>query len=258
MELGESRIVNSILRMIGTEVLNNEVEPYINNICNRDFMVMKSMKQVMDIFGNSIDEFLSCLSEEELLSLRSYTGYNFRNINAVSRYAWTYENGNEDKKREFSQLGFEISKIMNKYNMPKMDFVTFRGTTIDSFSSYGITDLSQLANLQGKYLYESGFTSTSMLEETSYYNQTINDKTYNIGIRYLIPSDCDDGVLLANTNLSYSVSQNEFVLNRGTLTKVIDVKVDEKMKTAILTVVLIPKKIYDINYNKNKMSSINK
>ena len=74
-----------------------------------------------------------------------------------------------------------------------------------------------------------------------------------MGIKYLIPAENDDGALLMDNNLSYSATQNEFLLNKGTLSKVIDVKIQDS--SVILTTILIPKKVYDINYNKDSNCS---
>ena len=252
--MGDSRVTNMVLKMLGPNI-RNEIDIYIDNVCSRDFTVMKSINQVKNIFNESLDDFLSSLSEEELLNLRSYTGYNFWNINAVLRNNWRYEtNGTltHEKVKEYREICDVVSSVLNKFNIPNIDFITFRGTTLDSFSSYGISELSQLEKMKGKFLYEQGFTSTSILEETSYFNKTLDDGRFcNVGIRYLIPSESNDGALLIDNNVSYSVSQNEFLLNSGSLSKVIDVMIDENNNTAILTVVLVPKKVYDIRYNKS-------
>ena len=260
MLIGESRVTNSILRMLGPEI-KNEIDNYINEVCSRDFMIMSSMEQVNNLFRESVDKFLESLSAEDLLNLRTYTGYNYKNINAILRGNWTYDaNGSltEEKSAEFRKLSMAIEEIINKFIMPRVDFVAFRGTTLDSFTNYGISELSQLENLEGKFLYEQAFTSTSILEGTSYYNKILDDGRFcNVGIRYLIPSDSDDGALLTSEDTSYAVGQNEFLLNKASLFKVIDVKVDKNTNTAVLTVVLIPKKIYDKNYNRGRTGSKN-
>lgn len=257
MVIGESKIANMVLRMIGPES-RNQIDEYINNVSTRDFLIIKSMEQIQNIFKSSLDNFLTSLTEEELLNLRSYTGYNFRNINAILRGNWSYEvNGalNEEKIKELKKLSNSISQIVNKFNLPEVDFITFRGTTLDSFSSYGISELSQLKNLKGKFLYEPGFTSTSIIEDTCYFNKNLEDgKNYNIEIRYLISSECNDGALLIDWNISYSSNQNEFLLNSASLSKVIDVKIDENNNSAVLTVILIPKKIYELNLDKTRNS----
>lgn len=252
MKQGESKITNMVLKMLGDQI-RSQIDDYVEDVCSRNFTVMESIEQVKYFFKKSLDEFLSSLSEEELFNLRSYTGYNFWNINAVLRNNWRYEtNGisTPDKIKNYKEISEIVSTILDKFNCPLMDFVTFRGTTIDAFSSYGINDLSDFETLKDKFLYEQGFTSTSILEDTSYFNKTLDDGRFcNVGIRYLVPSENNDGALLMDNNLSYSLSQNEFLLNKGALFKVIDIKIDNN--TVILTVVLVPKKVYDINYNKS-------
>ncbi len=255
---GESRITNMVLKILGEEIQNN-INDYVYDVCSRDFVVMNSIEQVKEIFGTSTDKFLNNLSEEELLNLRSYTGYNFKNINAVLRNNWNYEvNGalTSDKFNTYKELSDSVSNLLDRFSSPSINFMSFRGTTLDSFSNYGITNISELETLKDKYIYEQGFTSTSILEQSSYFNKTLDDGRYcNIGIKYLIPAENSDGALLIDDNMSYSTNQNEFLLNKGSLSKVVDVKVDNN--TAILTVVLIPKKIYDMNYNINNTKNIN-
>lgn len=256
MKQGESRVTNMILKMLGDDI-RNQIDSYVDDICSRYFTVLESSEQVREVFNESLDDFLSNLSEEELFNLRSYTGYDFWNINAVLRNNWRYEtNGvlTADKTVKYREISKAVSSVLDKFKCPSIDFVTFRGTTIDAFSSYGINDLSDLETLKGNFLYEQGFTSTSILENTSYFKKTLDDGRFcNVGIRYLIPSGNNDGALLLDSNLSYSVGQNEFLLNTGALSKVVDVKIDDN--TAVLTVVLIPKKVYDINYSMNMSGS---
>lgn len=108
--------------------------------------------------------------------------------------------------------------------------------------------------MKDKFIYEEGFTSTSILKDTSYFGKSLETgKNYNVEIKYLISSDSQDGALLMNSNFSYSPNQNEFLINVGSLAKVIDVNVDYENSTASLTVVLVPKKlwnIYEVNNTK--------
>ena len=244
--------------MLGSDI-RNKIDNYIMDVSSREFLVMDSLDQVKKLFEESLDDFLESLSSDELFDLRSYTGYNYKDINAVMRRNWSYDkNGflDQQKNDEIRALATSIEKILNKFVIPEINFVAFRGRTISSFSSYGIMELSQLENLKGKFMYEPGFTSTSIIEESSYINKKLDDgRLCNVGIRYLIPSECNDGALLISDNTSYSVSQNEFLLNKGSLSKVIDVSIDVDSNSAILTVILIPKKIYDLGYRETKNSS---
>ena len=236
----------------------SEIDNYVNDVCSRDFIVMKSVSQIKNIFGESLEKFLLSLSEADELNLRTWSGFRYVDINAVLRGNWNYElNGllTTEKTNEFRQLSSMLSNLISKFSTPELDFITFRGTTIDSFASYGISELSQLENLVGKYLYEQGFTSTSMLEDTSYFNKKLDDGRFcNVGIRYLIPAESNDGALLIDSDMSYSTGQNEFLINTGSLSKVVDVTVDNDSNVAVLTVVLVPKQIYDkIKMDSKKM-----
>ena len=114
----------------------------------------------------------------------------------------------------------------------------------------------ELENLRGKFLYEQGFTSASIIENSSYFNRNFNDgKKYNIEVRYLISSECEDGLLLVNKDTSHYSDENEYLIDKGSLSKVIDVKIDKERDIAIITVVLIPKKIYDREYCQDKTNS---
>lgn len=256
--IGESRVINSILRMMGEES-RKEIDNYLEDVSSRDFLVMSSIEQVNNIFGKNIDQFYMSLSEDELMDLRTWTSYNFSNINAILRNNWTYENNGlltEGKKSEIRELASRISKIFTKYINPQENFVVFRGTTVDSFKDYGITNLSELENLKGKFLYEQGFISTSIIEDYCYFKRDFNDgKKYNVKIRYLISSEKNDGILLINKDTSHYSNEFEYLLDKGSLSKVIDVKVAKDSDTAILTVVLIPRKVYDREYQNNKTSS---
>lgn len=100
-------------------------------------------------------------------------------------------------------------------------------------------------------MYEEGFTSTSISSESSYFNKTLeNGKTYNVGIKYLIPRESKDGILLSSSDLSYSPNQNEYLLNSGSLVKVLDVSVDSERNLAELVVMLIPKRLWDLENNR--------
>ena len=252
----DSKYVNMLLKMIDKTVGLDFVDKYVGEVSSRDYIVMTSSSQIDMFFANSLDVFLSNLTYDELLELRSYTGYEYKFINAILRNNWTYdEHGMLDleKKIKYRNLAERINVILSKFNSPNIDFVSFRGTTLDSFSSYGVFEISDLNKLKGQYLYDSAFVSTSVFSESSYINKRLDDgRNCNIGIKYLIPSESSDGALLINKETSYSISQSEYLLKSGVLSKVIDVKVDEVNNTAMLTVILVPKKVYEFNYEKNK------
>lgn len=252
------RKLRILLRLLGKEKID-EIESYVNDIPLDDFCEFHSREQVLGLFSEKINDFRYQLTDIELMDLRSYTGYNFKNINAILRGNWNYEeNGllNQEVGAKYRSLARNIENIIDKFPKPDTNFVVFRGVEVNYFSKYGITSLNELASMKDKFIYEEGFTSTSILKDTSYFSKSLETgKNYNVEIKYLISSDSQDGALLMNSNFSYSPNQNEFLINAGSLSKVIDVNVDYENFTASLTVVLVPKKlwnIYEVNNTKEQ------
>ncbi len=207
--------------------------------------VLVSINKTPD-FSEDLESFFKETTTYDMDDIRRYTGYDYKFINAYLRDNWTYEeNGlkTEKKTTELRELSDRISELISKFSSAKSQFKTFRGTTIKEFKKYGITSLEDLLCLRDHYLYDTGFTSTSLEEDSSYYNKVINDELCNIKIIYIIPKDSNDGIPLLAEQLSYSINQNEYLLDRCSLSKVLSVKIEGN--TATITTVLIPKNIWD-------------
>ncbi len=192
------------------------------------------------------------LTEEQIYALKGYTGLNFKKINSLLRKIWNYEElgikTELDEKKIQADIAL-IDEIISYFPESMEPFITYRGTTIDAFKQYNIESIEELNNLNGKFLYEEAYTSTSLDENKSYYNKNIYGTVTNIEIKYIVPPHFNDGIPLTTSNLSYSPNLQEYLIGRNALSKVI--KVETKIKTAIITVILIPKKIWD-KKEKNK------
>lgn len=226
-----------------------EIETLLREISSYDF----SKPEFTDV----AEEFTKKLSQEELMVLREYTGYNFKKINALLRNNWNYEEHgrrSEEEDRRFREDVNQIDQIVDKFPKNEKAFITYRGSTLHSFSKYGINSLEDLVSLKGKYLYEEGFTSTSLDEESSYFNKEIFGKINNVETKYVIPPYSQDGMPLINDQLSYSPNQNEYIIERNSLAKVIDVEI--KDRSAILTVLLIPKSIWNKKEMQEKKENV--
>ena len=70
-------------------------------------------------------------------------------------------------------------------------------------------------------------------------------------IEYLIPEEANDGIPLIDDNLSYSKVQNEYLINKGSLSKIVDIKISPDGNLAYIKTVLIPQKMWNIIYNKS-------
>ncbi len=245
MEKGTNYSVECALNYIKA-TKRQEIEQYIADCLNRDFVVSSSN----ELLEEKAAEFIDKLNPSEQSTIRSYTGFQFRNINAILRDNWSYEvNGQLTPKlrEEYYNLAEEIRQILYKAVPISQNIKCYRGVSLSAFSSYNIFTMKDLYFLQGKYLYEPGFTSTSIDKEKSFFYTnpyTLTGKP-NILIEYLIPEESDDGVLLSTSNISFSPNQSEFIINSSSLFKVLDVQIDETKVVAYLKAILVPEKIWN-------------
>lgn len=250
MQKGESRNTNLVLRLIKDRQV--PIKNFITRVMREPFYSFQREEEVNHLFSTSTMDFLHHLSEEELLDLRQYTGYQYKQLNALLRNNWSYEEHgllSDEQKDKYEQLSESIRHILDKYISPEINFITYRGVSLSAFSKYGITSLSDLEYMKGKYMYEEGFTSTSILQKTSYFNQHLETGIdYNIEIQYFISKNTREGALLSSENMSYSPSQNEYLLNAGSLTKIVDVEIKKETNQATLKAIVVPKKVWDLTY----------
>ena len=197
-------------------------------------------------FTEEIEQFENSVSLDDLQIMKSYTGFDFKWINAILRNNWNYEEHGlktEEKVRKWQTIGEKISSLIDMFPSTQESFMTYRGTTIREFYQYGIHTLEELNALKGKYLYEKAFTSTSLEEDNSYFGKEIRGEIPNIEVKYIIPSNSQDGIPLLSSDLNYYLPRKEYVLNKDALSKVLDVEVKEN--TAHISVLLIPKRIWN-------------
>ncbi|MBE6155052.1 MAG: hypothetical protein E7163_05765 [Firmicutes bacterium] len=259
MEIGYNKNVRYILSFIGIENVEL-IEAYIENILRQEFVDFSSEEDITKVLEEYANSYTGKLALNEIETIRSYTGFRFRELNAVLRNNWNYEiNGKltDEIRREYLSLSEDIKQIIAKTTDLPTNIKTYRGVSIDAFSGYGIRKINDLKYLEGKYLYESGFTSTSLVEKNCFfYNQSDWGTKSNILIEYLVPSS-DDGIWLNNDLLSYSASQNEFLINSASLFKVLNVEVNNLDDTVKMQVMLIPKKMWnkvDYEIQKNNVN----
>ena len=90
MEKGTNYNVSYLLRYIG-EDKQKELDSYIQEMNHQDYQKFSDESEVNKTFASFLNEYLSRLNNENLANLRSYTGLQFRNVNAVLRNNWNYE-----------------------------------------------------------------------------------------------------------------------------------------------------------------------
>ena len=246
---GTSFSTRYILNNLGSENVQ-ELSSYIEQVLKEEFVEFTSVEQINKTFLEIVRDYIDSLSLKELSDLRFYTGYEYRFINNTMRNKWNYEeNGllTTEKKEYYQQLGESIKKIIDKFPSLNINIKSYRGISIKAFYDYGITTISDLSLMQGQYIYEQGFTSTSLLRNNSYFRRKDLEwhDTCNIEIEYFIPSLCQDGAILLSDVLSYSKSQLEYILNCGSLSKIIKVEINEEQNTAKLSAILLPKSLWN-------------
>ena len=246
----QNRITNSVLRMIGESTMGS-VDQYTEDIVNRSYKSFKSIDELNEFFKDYMTNFYSNSNLDDIENIRYYTGPGFKEINAILRDNWNYEvNGllSEDKKKEMIELSRNLSNSMDKTSsqLPS-NIKVYRGVSLDSFKDYGVNNIFDLKNLVGQYCYERGFTSTSLVRDSSSFaSNSDNWKNYNIEIEYLVPSECSEGLPLITDDLSYSGIKHEFLINSGCLIKIVGALIEQDK--AYLTAIVVPKKVWDKAY----------
>ena len=246
---GTSWTTRYLINTLGPEKCQ-ELSIYSEDVLKEEFIELTSVDQINELFSDIVKEYIEKLSIKELGDLRFYTGYDYRFINNTMRGKWNYEeNGllTPEKKEYYRKLGESIYQIINKFPPLPMNIKSYRGVNIKAFYDYGITSLDDLIYMENQYIYESGFSSTSLLRNVSYFGREDLGwhDTCNIEIEYSIPSLCQDGAILLSDALSYSKTQMEYVINSGSLAKITSVEIDREKNTARLKALLIPKSLWD-------------
>ena len=244
MEKGNNSYVDKFLRFISDE-----------DKVNMDYFYVESLLKNY----SSNDSSLLCVSDlsyEDNDILLNYSGYNYKHINAALRGTWNYEeNGDIINKDNYLMLGKRVEEIIGGYPTILNDnIMVYRGVDLDYFKQYGIDSLEDLKELEGKYMLDKGFVSTSIDEDKCFFKKENEmGKNYNIKIEYMIPHEFRDGIFLGE-NSSYSSSQQEFLINTSNLSRVSSVTINDD-NTAVVRAVIMPKELYD-DYYKDKNTNV--
>lgn len=245
---GTSNYVEKILRFISEENKESMNYFYLESI-GREYKKVNVTEEIFDYIEN--DE----LTQTEIGALLNYSGYNFKQINAVLRDTWNYEeNGNLGNMGIYRQDAEQLKNIIMEHPSKLQDnIMTYRGVDLSYFKQYGIETLEDLKSLEGRHLYDRGFVSTSLQEDKCFFGKDNElGLNYNVKIEYMIPFEFRDGIYL-NANMSYTPGQQEYLINAANLSRVSSVTINED-NTAVIRTTLIPKEIYD-DYYKNVITN---
>ena len=242
-----SMILNIVESYQGKEQLEF-IESFCDFVLDRSFIEFQNEEDIFAVFNDYMRELCSNIKYYDREIIKEYTGTLFRDVNAVLRNNWDYEmNGRCTKEREKDAL--EIANDMQEifYNSGSYlpaDIKVYRGVSISAFKKFGVRKLEDLVFLKGQYVFDSGFTSTSIIRGRSFFDRSLGfHDTCNIEIEYLVPIESNDGLPLITNSLTYSPVQTEFLINKGSLSKIVDVDIIDGK--AYIKAIHIPQRVWD-------------
>ena len=250
-------IITNMIKNVMYEETYIQFEDYLLDVLNRNFIEFADENQVKNVFSDYLVQFYNNNSFSNVEKIRYYTGIAYKYVNSILRNTWDYDSNGlltEEKEKNYKSLSNDISYIIRNNNPINYDFKVYRGVNISSFSEYGIHSLEELVNMKNQYYLENAFTSTSLIRKESFFDRDLEwHDSCNIEIEYMIPCESNDGMPLIDDNLSYSKKQNEFLINKGSVSKIVDVRINSEKTKAYVKAILVPQKILD-QYMQNNIN----
>lgn len=243
-EVRTSKDVGTVLRLIGSTERNN-IASFYSNCIDRSYASFKDREMAL----MTIDTGNYCREVKDIFN--DYSGFNYRRINASARDRWSYEkHGHIKDKERFDEISKSLKNAIDENQRSIGNVKVYRGVPLKYFEEYGVSSLDDLKGLEGGFLLDRGFVSTSLVEDDCYYkSENELGLDYNVEIEYLIPEEFEDGVSISS--LSYSPNQTEYLINSWNLAQVVGVSMDAD-DGAVVQALLIPKHIYDMGYRHEK------
>lgn len=237
---GTSQTTRMIFGWLSTE-RRNALDSFCSECGKREYTKFTDLENALMFIP------LPVLNDEDKLALSHYSGFSYFSLNRAIKGKWNYEeNGHislfEERKRQAEELSKAISNNQSSVGNIKV----YRGVPLKYFRDYGINTIDDLESLEGNYLLDEGFVSTSLVEEECFYRKNPgNGVNYNVMIEYLIPEEFTDGI--CNVGESHFINESEYLINTWSLAEVTSVKCDGEDR-AIIQALLVPKKVYDEYY----------
>lgn len=241
---------NFTLRIIEDEGKMNDILGFVDEKSKLTPKVYQSVEEFYDANPGYKETLASTLSQDEKDVLRDYTIVGFTAINSTARGIWDYEKlgkltpeirANNEEKLE------KISGAIKRSPAVAEDFLTFRGTNLDGFRTYGIHELSELKKLEGQFYLDQSPTSTALIRERGFADRkeaSLWVGSSNIEIRYHIPAGSNDAIAILSEDTSGATSQTEVLLDQFSLSYVSSVRYDRE-DHAVVDMILVPKSMYD-------------
>jgi hypothetical protein len=244
------RMTGFYLREIQRAGKGAEVENYLNQQLNNETGGYDTAEDFLAANPNYFSQIDDAVTNEQKDALRNYSSWNFAWINSVERNQWDYEKlGRQtpEKLAAIRETADKIDQAIISAPVPKESFTTVRGTDLSAFQKFNIHSLNELEQMQGQMMVESGFVSTALNRELSFVDRgnTLWIGEGNIEMHYRIPAGYKTSIAMLREDLSLSPEQTEVLINRGMLSYVSKVELDETGTHAKMDVVIVPSELYD-------------
>lgn len=239
--IGTSETTRMVFKWLSDE-RNQMLDSYCSECSRREYKKFDNMDQVF----TNIE--IPKIADQDRESLSHYSGFSHFSLNRAAKGTWNYEdNGSIERHNEYMKYVDELHDTIQNNQVSMGNIRVYRGVPIKYFNEYGIRSVDDLEMLEGQYLLDRGFVSTSLVEDECFYRKDPkNGINYNVMIEYLVPEEFTDGVCLGY--VSHYVDEGEYLINTWNLAQVIGVSRDGEDR-AIVQAMLVPKKVYDESYS---------
>ncbi|MEG1288407.1 MAG: ADP-ribosyltransferase [Bacilli bacterium] len=112
------------------------ISDFIKSFSQSEVIKFTDEVTLENAFNNELQSFLTTITNSEKEDIRSYTGFDFKNINAILRNEWNYEqNGlyTLEKREYYDYLISRIENAINKFPPAQFDFLVHRGVNLHFF-----------------------------------------------------------------------------------------------------------------------------
>ena len=240
-KIGTSATTRSVFRWISDERLGM-LDSYCSDCAKREYTKFDSLDQAF------VSLEYPKISDNDREALEHYSGFSHFSLNRAAKGTWSYEdNGNMEMHNTYNQYVEEMCGAIENNQSSIGNVRVYRGVPIKYFREYGISSIDDLEMLNGQYLLDRGFVSTSLVEDECFYRKDPkNGVNYNVMIEYLVPEEFTDGIIMGG--VSHYEEEGEYLINVWNMAQVTGVR-KESDDRAVVQAMLVPKRVYDESYD---------
>lgn len=225
----------------------------------RKYVLFKNEEEVGKFFGRYINDIYQNTSEEEKESFKLYSGEKATEIYAYTRRTWNQEeNGHlfPELKKQLENIISNVRNSISKNETLPNNIVAYRRVNLRQFFRLGIYRKPKLTSLEGTYIIEENFTNTFLLHKGIEYDEKVqkSDRS-DIELQYIIPFECQEAIPFITPEISGNTEFCPLTIDRDGLFKIAKVKYVPETDKTYITLLYIPRKVWNKNYEIMKENS---